>query len=204
MIAGDRRVKRVRAYFITCADAFERTADYPTGDRALRRLFAVYPRNDELEGVLVKVAALKALYRTQVLNVYGMGEHIVSCRLDPHLKEGRREAVGLVRHFRKRDFYSFATKYCHWHRPDVYLMYDRFVVAALRWLSAKLGFLQKFTWDQLRDYDFFVNAVEDSRRALDLRWNGYKRLDQGLWILGQVIEGEADTAVVRFVGSLPD
>jgi hypothetical protein len=204
MITGDGPVREVRTYFITCADGFERTADYPIGDRALRRLFAAYPRNDELESALVKVAALNALYRTQILDVYGMGAHIVSCRLDPHLKDGRHDAVGLIRHFRKRDCYSFATKYCHWHRPDVYPMYDRFVVAALQWLSAKLGFRQKFAWDEFRDYDFFVNAVEECRRALDLRWRGYKRLDQGLWILGQIIEGEADTAVVQFVGSLPD
>jgi hypothetical protein len=83
-------------------------------------------------------------------------------------------------------------------------MYDRFVAAALQWLHAMLGLRQKPTWDNLRNYEFLVSAVEECRRALDLRWRGYKRLDQGLWILGQVIEREADTAVVRLVGSLPD
>lgn len=197
-------MREIKAYIVTCAEAFERTADYPIGDRALRSLFTAYPGNRTLETVLLKVAALNALYRTQLLDVYGMGAHIVECRLDPYLETGRREAVGLVRQFRKRDFYSFATKYCHWNRPAIYPMYDRFVVAALQWLNAKLGLREKLTWEHCRDYDFFAQAVDDCRNTLGLGWRGYKRLDQGLWILGQIIEGEADAAVTRFVGRLPE
>lgn len=197
-------MKRIRDYFIACAEAFERTADYPLGDRALRMLFRAYPLNGELEAVLLKVAALNALYRTQILDVYGMGAHIVSCRVDPRLKGGKREAVDVIRHFRKRDCYSFATKYCHWHRPSVYPMYDRFVAVALQWLNERLSFSQKLRSDSFRNYDLFAAAVDESRRAMGLNWRGYKRFDQGLWILGQLIKGEADSTVMRFVGPVPE
>ncbi len=198
------RLKELRDYFITCVEAFARTADYPIGDRALRMLFRAYPLNDELEPVLLKVAALNALYRTQILDVHGMGTHIVTCQVDPRLKGGRREAVEVIRHLRKRDFYSFATKYCHWHRPDVYPMYDRFVAVALQWLNEWLGFGPKLNWESLRKYDLFVGAIDQCRRAMGLNWRGYKRFDQGLWILGQLIEGQADSPVAQFVGPVPE
>ncbi len=197
-------MKEILDYLTTCSAAFDQTADYPVGDRALRRLFRAYPTNDEIESVLLKVAALNALYRTQILDVYGMAEHVLRQRIDSHLKHGSLELVNLLRKFRGRDYYSFSTKYCHWHRPGVYPMYDRYVAVALQWLNQRLGVGMDLAWERLRDYGLFVRAVDGCRRTAGLDWKGYKRFDQALWILGQRIEEEADPAVTRFVGPLPD
>jgi len=199
------------AYLRNCAEAFDKTPGYPVADRILTRVFGNYPMNDSLEAVLHKVALLNALYRTQILDVYGMADHVLGQGLDPYLRKGRPEAVHLLRqghrvgskNGKERDFYSFATKYCHWHRPDVYPMYDHFVSVALRWLNERLNFLPRFSADELRDYPLFLRAVDTCCASLRLRWAGYKRLDQGLWILGQIVDGKADGAVVRAVGEPP-
>ena len=75
-------MKEIADYLTMCAAAFDQTADYPVGDRALKRLFRAYPVNDEIESVLLKVAALNALYRTQILDVYGMAEHVLGQRIE--------------------------------------------------------------------------------------------------------------------------
>lgn len=161
--------------------------------------------------VLLKVALLNSLYRTQIFDVYGMSEHVLTRRLDKYLQKGSPRAVSLIRKGHaigtkrgvERDFYSFATKYCHWHRPDMYPMYDWYVNVALRRLNRRLRFRPRFGAEALREYPFFKDTVDACRTTVQWNRPGYKRFDQALWILGKRLEGEADRAIVRAVGRMP-
>ena len=117
---------------------------------ALDALFSAYPKNTCSWQVLLKVTALNALYKTRIMNVYPVVETIlgVGRKLDSLISRADPVAVDLMKmvKFAKRDktinFFSFASKYCHFHKPDRYPIYDQYVDAALRKLrrDKKLAF----------------------------------------------------------------
>ena len=117
---------------------------------ALDALFSAYPKNTCPWQVLLKVTALNALYKTRIMNVYPVVETIlgVGRKLDSLISRGDPAAVDLMKmvKFAKRkkamNFFSFASKYCHFHKPDKYPIYDQYVDAALRKLrrDKKLSF----------------------------------------------------------------
>jgi hypothetical protein len=98
------------------------------------------PRNVDAGEVSVKVAALNGLYATSIYGIAQMARHIVSLNIDDPLSSGRADP-GLVERIARleqkgkvRRNYSFATKYCSFHRPDVYPIYDSLVVEILNGL----------------------------------------------------------------------
>ena len=118
--------------------------------KALDALFSAYPKNMCPWQVLLKVTALNALYKTRIMNVYPVVETIlgVGRKLDSLISRGDPAAVDLMKmvKFENRgkamNFFSFASKYCHFHKPDSYPIYDQYVDAALRKLrrDKKLAF----------------------------------------------------------------
>ena len=107
---------------------------------ALDALFSDYLKNICPWQVLLKVTALNALYKTRIMNVYPVVETIlgVGRKLDSLISRADPAAVDLMKmvKFAKREkamnFFSFASKYCHFHKPDRYPIYDQYVDAALR------------------------------------------------------------------------
>ena len=107
---------------------------------ALDALFSAYPKNTCPWQVLLKVTALNALYKTRIMNVYPVVETILGIgrKLDSLVSRGDPMAVDLMKmvKFAKRgktmNFFSFASKYCHFHKPNRYPIYDQYVDAALR------------------------------------------------------------------------
>jgi hypothetical protein len=104
---------------------------YEVGDKILRELFSKHPANtpNTIEYVYFKVKLLNDFYSTGILDIYSVVEKIVEIEnLDNLLKEGKDEAVEKIRHaVENRDFYSFATKYCHFSNPKEYSIYDQYV-----------------------------------------------------------------------------
>ena len=160
-------------------------------DIAVKATFVACPRNDSLPPVLQKVAVLNSLYHAGILDLYRMAEHIVSSRVDTFLAKEDYRAVDRIRRGhgiaapggRDRDFYSFATKYCHWHRPDAYPTYDSYVVMALRSLGSNYRQSASFSEADLLDFSRFTRVIDRLRSRLDHSWS-YKKLDQALWTLG--------------------
>jgi len=192
---------RLRSYLERCERAFYKPRGYSVADRILEQQFGDYPRNRHIVSVRTKVVLLNQLYRTNVFDDRNLSLHINrrGRGIDTYLREGSLRAVERIRRghgIRHRggtelDLYSFATKYCHWHRPNIYPIFDRYVTIALRELNRPLNFLSRFSVGSLRDYPFFKTVVDSCRRDLRIRW-GYRRFDHALWFLGQVIAEDDD------------
>ena len=60
----------------------------------------------------------------------------------------------------------------------------------VRGLNERLHFRPRLPWEGCQAYRPFVSPFDQCRVALPLEWSGYKRFDQGLWILGHVIDQE--------------
>lgn len=163
--------------------------------KALDALFSAYPKNTCPWQVLLKVTALNVLYKTRIMNVYPVVETIlgVGRKLDLLILRGDPAAVDLMKivKFAKREktmnFFSFASKYCHFHRPDRYPIYDQYVDAALRKLrrdkklTFELGALNREAYAPFKSViDAFIGKY-----AADC---SYDAVDKFLWRKGNELK----------------
>src|SRR5690606_36386235 len=83
-----------------------------------------------------------------------------------------------------RRFYSFATKYCAWHRPDDYQIYDSQADAAL-WAYRRQHSFATFRRQDLQTYRRFIEVIDAFRRCFGIEGVGRKELDMFLWEIGR-------------------
>jgi hypothetical protein len=181
-----------------CYKEFRRYPRYSFADDSIKKVVGQWKKATSLEDVLIKVSSVNSLYNTQVFAVYDMAEHIWDRRIEDKILSGEVSAVEKIRTGHgigkkrgyDRDFYSFATKYCHWHRPDAFPIYDEVVADVLWKLNGKGGeefnFKDRFTKKSMREsYPVFVGIVNDLiQEAGADNWH-YQKLDHALWILGK-------------------
>lgn len=75
----------------------------------------------------------------------------------------------------------FASKYCHFHHPKIFPIYDKFARVALSDLLGK----KKGEYDS--KYALFKKDLDDL--MTDLSWKtSYKEMDKYLWLYGQWVE----------------
>lgn len=157
-------------------------------ERSLTNLFRLFPENTALEDVLLKVVVLNDLYRTAIWATYQVAEHIVSLNIDPILWEGQSGAVDMIARVRlgdkTRNNYSFATKYCAWHNPSVYPIYDGFVDQML-WAYRKQDKFDTFYRQDLWKYDRFRQVISNFQTFYNLTEYDLKDIDKFLWLSGK-------------------
>ena len=162
---------------------------------ALDALFTACPKNTSPWQVLLKVTALNALYKTRIMNIYPVVETIlgVGCKLDALIARADPSAVDLMKmvKFAKREkvmnFFSFASKFCHFHRPDRYPIYDQYVDAALRrlrkdkMLEFETASLNREVYAQFKSVvDMFIERYADGC--------SYDAVDKYLWRFGKSLK----------------
>ncbi len=178
-------------------DEFNGWNDEP--DPALNLLFSQYPKNTDFDHVLLKVVALNALYSTMIRvnskitpTVYDVARHIVGLNIDAVLDEGSEILVDKIANTyklsetlskEKQYNYSFATKYCSFHRPKSYPIYDARVNEYL-WHLRKLGILSKFGRNSLWAYPKFKRIVEEFQERYGLQDFSFKQIDAFLYLEG--------------------
>jgi hypothetical protein len=166
---------------------FNDDPQYYGAERAVDLVFRQWPQNTVDEQVLVKVVVLNRLYSTNIYDPYTVANHIVAKGIDHHLASGdptlvddlARVAFGT----RTRVLFSFATKYCAWHQPNRYQIYDSFVDWLL-WEYRKQFEFAKFRRYELRQYPDFLRIVRSFADAFSLQAFTPKHIDKFLWIEG--------------------
>lgn len=157
-------------------------------ERALSRLVPSFPRNKLFEDVLLKVVVINDLYRTGILATYKVAGHIAQLDIDPILEQGSPEAVDLVARVqigdKTRNNYSFATKFCAWHNPEAYPIYDSFVDQVL-WGYRAQDHFATFQRQDLRQYARFREVITVFREHYGLSGFSLKDIDKFLWLAGK-------------------
>jgi hypothetical protein len=161
-----------------------------TTEWLLTQLFQECPTNTDFEAVLVKTKVLNALYSTNMLAVRTVATHIVSLAIDPGLRAGKPEIVDRVAKVQLlndkiRINFSFASKYCSWHNPAAYPIYDSNVEASLWYYKKQDGFTT-FRRDGY-GYAEFVRRVNAFRDFYGLTSITFKQLDKFLSYLGDTL-----------------
>jgi hypothetical protein len=183
----------------------------PFPDEALRVLFTQYPRNDSYSHVLLKVVSLNRLYNAGILNPYPVARHISdhAQEIDSGLSGGSPEVVDIITPVRMNaagkvvHFWAFATKYCSFHRPEIYPIWDANVARYLRSLKGS-DFTQPEKWtdyprfadyggsaggarwrpDNWAHYREFVSLMNRFRDFYNLRSFTFKDIDKFLFLSG--------------------
>lgn len=168
--------------------------NYRNQENALNKLFhETYPKNNDINEILIKVATLNDFYSTHILNIFKVAEHIKNIEnLDDRLQKGDEKLVkeiakvGLKKKGGKKIiFYSFATKFCSHHNDKDFAIYDRYVEKILMHFKKLDDFSKNFTKkEDLKEYSNFKSILFDFRVYYKLDCN-LKKLDRYLWQLGR-------------------
>jgi hypothetical protein len=167
-------------------------------EEALQELFTQYPHNTRRGEVLLKVTALNTLYSTQIPlyrdsipTILDAAEHILALSIDSDLERGEDALVGRLAKMefppkKVRFNYSFATKYCSWHHPNAYPIFDRCVYAYLCHLVTH-GCLDRFVQNDMWDYPIFKRTIEAFRERNQIGEVSFKDLDKFLYLQGSMV-----------------
>jgi hypothetical protein len=170
-------------------------------EHGLKQLIDAFPKNSDLGHVLVKVAAINVLYRTLIFGVFEVAKMIKDAAIDPLLESGDPRVVEKITKVtytgKTRSNYSFATKYCSWHRAEMYPIFDSRVDFCLRSYRAMHPFA-KFTQNDLWDYEKFKKIVTAFRDHYGLGSLTYKEIDKFLYQLGNEYFSSGEAALGKF------
>ena len=174
------------------AECHEFDQEYRLVEEALDQLRTQFPRNTDIPHVLLKVLVLNKLYSTRIndIDVEPLAHHIAGLGVDPLLAKGSPHAVDLIADCPGlRRYFSFATKFCSWHNPSAYPIYDRNVDECL-WSYKKQDRFAKFHRQDLGYYEKVVETVTAFSSFYVLNSLTFKQLDKFLWRLGdQILNG---------------
>lgn len=170
-------------------DKWNGLPDYSSQERALNKLFLdLCKDNLSIENILIKCSALNDFYSTNIFKIYSVAKHILDLNIDERLAKGNLSLVDDIARVtidgKTFNFYSFASKYCSHHRPDIYPIYDFYVDWLLCYFNKRDCF-SSFKADDLKDYLTFVKVIEAFRSHYGLVDFSIKQIDQYLWLLGK-------------------
>lgn len=172
-------------------DRWDSLDNYVLQENSLDKLFfETYPHNTDIREILVKASTLNDFYSTNIFSIFPVAKHILGLDIDERLQKGDESLVNEIALVDmggvKRNFYSFATKYCSHHFPLLYPIYDSYVEKVLMGFKKKDRF-SKFKKGDLKDYRKFKMIIIDFRDYYDLNEFELKDIDRYLWQLGKEI-----------------
>ena len=180
-------------------------------ETALADLFTQHPTNLDPSQVLLKIVALNTLYSTRILAVLKVARHIheLGAKLDEALAAGAPEAVDWIANVEIDEktlyYYSFASMYCNWHKPDLYPTYELRVDKYLCFLKKRDVFHSDAftTREDLWSYPTFCNVVTAFRDEFGLGAFNFKQIDKFFWAQAQTITTTESETYHQFLDSVP-
>jgi len=175
--------------------------EYAVSEKALRDLFDQHPSNSDIHHVFLKVVALNFLYSTRILlysdkvrDVGDVADHInrIHQEIDAalHGHAPKPEIVDRIANIHiqgKRDMncFSFATKYCSWHDPESYPIWDSRVDVYLRCLQKQEDRGDDFRLKGNWNYSDFLAVMTRLKKRYGLDSISFKDIDKFLWLEGE-------------------
>lgn len=157
--------------------------DYVNQERALDKLFLeLCPQNNCIEDILIKCSALNDFYSTNIFKVHNVAQHYLHIDIDKRLAKG--DLAHITINGKPFYFYSFASKYCSHHCPNIYPIYDSYVHQLLNYFKKRDHFCQ-YTNDKLKEYPSYCNIILSFRKFYGLESFTVKEIDKYLWQLGK-------------------
>jgi hypothetical protein len=168
---------------------WEGLENYRLQDQSLGLLFKEFcPSNSVLEQVLLKVSALNDFYSTNIFDTYSVAKHIRRMDIESRLTSGDLSLVNelamVTIRDKKRNFYSFASKYCSHHFPDSFPIFDSYVEKMLLHY-ARVDHFSSFRKEDLKHYESFVRIIREFQDHYRLGQFSLRQIDIFLWLAGK-------------------
>lgn len=177
---------------------YDMLPNWKTADKVIRKYISDHKANKNIHYIAVKVALINDLYSARVLAPMGMAEHIKKKAeegLDDLILKGNIKAVDIIENAKiyrkKKRFLSFASKYCHFHNPDAYPMFDSYVFTSISKINGREKRLNVQN-SKLREYYVFYSAFMTLREKANLEKYSVNQIDKYLWLWGQKISKKRD------------
>jgi hypothetical protein len=157
-------------------------------EEAIKELCKTFPDNKDYKGVLLKSIVINTLYRTQIIAIVKVARRILELDIDARLRQDDPQVVDQIAKLtingKERRNYSFATKYCSFHKPYSYPIYDSIVDKVLRAYQRQDRFLSGPLGD-LRDYRRFNEVLHEFVNFYGLGKPSARELDHFLHGVGK-------------------
>ncbi len=166
--------------------AFEKEEGYFEDDIRVFDYFKKYPANTDENEVILKISAtphgdLDKLIKSRS----SVAKHIISLQIDGPLRDKDEKIVNAIARFehdyQHYNLYSFATRYCNYHFPDEYPIYDTHAEKILTAYFAKIK-EQKLDEQEITYFPLFKKRMLILRDELKLEKYNFKELDKFIWI----------------------
>jgi len=164
--------------------------NYVLQESSLKKLFTeTYPLNTKMDDILIKVCSLNDFYSTNIYSPFNVAKHIYLLNIDNRLAIGDILLVNdiskvKVNENKEINFYSFASKYCSHHKPEVYPIFDSYVEQLLIFFKRKDKFYN-FSKKDLKNYSKYVEIIFEFQKFYGLEKYNIKELDKYLWQAGK-------------------
>lgn len=163
--------------------------NYVLQENSLDKLFFyTYPKNEDINDILIKASALNDFYSTNIFSIFPIAIHIHKLNIDQRLSAFDPTLVNDIANItikgKKKNLYSFASKYCSHHFPNEYPIYDSFVEKILMYFSKKDNFAS-FKKIDLKDYQKFKNILIQFKKYYNIDEYNLKEIDRYIWQLGK-------------------
>ena len=153
------------------------------------------PKNIKLKEVQTKAYILDSLYFTRSGTKYldKFAENIIQMKyFDQRLKERDLDLVNEIAFVEineqdHKTIYSFATKYCSFHYPEKFPIYDSNVRRALMYFK-KQKLIYKFIGEDLKDYPKFYEVMSKFKNFYGLEKFTWIDLDRYLFLMGRKLK----------------
>ena len=182
-----RPSKKVVDSYLKLWDELE---NYSLQESSIEKLFGkTYPKNIDLDDVLIKVCSLNTFYSTNIFSPFTVAKHIINLKVDQSLRVGDLDIVNKIAKVtmkggQVKNFYSFASKYCSHHNRKEYPIYDSFVEKMLLYFR-KYDRFATFHNKDLKQYGKFRDILLSFRKFYDLEDYDLKKIDKYLWLAGK-------------------
>lgn len=156
------------------------------------KLTKAFRKNDDYKNVFIKVNFINGAFKTTIGDTFGVAKQVFEKvkNIDTRLKQGDTSLVDEIALYKVpkskkvRNNFSFATKFCHCHKPDLFPINDKYVRNSLFEFNKHFKF-SKFTKKSLLDYDNFLEVLADFRKIVDDKKISFATIDRFLWALGR-------------------
>lgn len=168
---------------------WEQLENYTLQEKSLGLLFhKLCPKNKTIEEILLKVSALNDFYSTNIFDTYTVAKHILKKDIDSRLEKIDYTLVNDIAWVtiseKKKNFYSFASKYCNHHNADEFPIYDSFLEKMLLHYR-KTDDFDIFKKDDLKIYNRFIEIIRNFQNFYRLEEFSLRKIDIFLWLAGK-------------------
>lgn len=156
-------------------------------EKCINDILDKYPDNKNIQEVYIKVSIINDAYSTNIKDTYLVAKTIADMDIDKKLKAGELNLVNEIADEINSKTkcgrrYSFASKYCSFHKPEIYPIYDRDNEDLLYAYQKKCKLLDfKFKRGKLKNYLDYVNIINKYKEIFSLEKFNYKQIDRFNW-----------------------